>query len=324
MADVGRLAGVSPTAVSFVINGRVGEISQETRDRVLDAVRLLGYRPNRTARGLRTRRSHTIGFVAQPGPPCGGRTIAGACDEAAERGSRLVLASVGGGDELRSAVEDLLDRQVDAILLTIAGGDPPLTGHVPTVLVGCESTMDERVACVLPDERAGARTATELLLTLGHRRIAGLGGRPALWSSRERLAGYRAALAAAGVGFDPDLVRPGEPRADQGYVRTRDLMRCVPRPTALLCGGERIAVGAYLALAAAGLRVPDDVSVLGYEAGPGLAEEIRPALSTVYVPFYEMGRRAVQRLLDGATDQARDYLPCPLVCRGSVAAPGTA
>jgi LacI family transcriptional regulator len=327
MADVGRLAGVSPTAVSFVINGRVGEISEETRDRVLDAIRELGYRPNRAARGLRTRRSHTIGLVSDPvdAATTVARAVAGAHDAAAEQGSRLLLAHDPGGRGRRAAVEDLLDRQVDALLIAV-GGDRQAArasaGQVPTVLLNVAAPVPGTPA-VLPAERQGCRAATELLLGTGHRRIALLVGPPRGWPTRDRLCGHRDALAAAGLAYDPALTLPGPDRADSGYARTCRLLGVPAPPTALLCGSDRVATGAYLALAAHGLRVPRDMSVLGYDDGPGLAMELRPALSTVHLPFYEMGRWAVRQLLLAAPDtgDGRTYLPCPVVRRSSVAAP---
>ena len=327
MADVGRLAGVSPTAVSFVINGRVGEVSEETRDRVLDAVRELGYRPNRAARGLRTRRSHTIGIVSDPvdDATAVARAVAGAHDAAVEHGSRLVLAHDPGGRGLRAVVEDLLDRQVDALLVAVRGARPDdLTpvAEVPTVLLNVAEQVPGTPA-VLPAERQGCRAATELLLAAGHRRIALLVGAPRSWPIRDRLAGHREALAAAGLAYDPALTLPGVDRLDAGYARTCRLLAARPRPTALLCGTDRVAAGAYLALAAAGLRVPRDMSVVGYDDGPGLATELRPALSTVHLPFHEMCRWAVQRLLLAVPEagDGRTYLPCPLVRRASVSAP---
>jgi LacI family transcriptional regulator len=327
MADVGRLAGVSPTAVSFVINGRTGEISEETRDRVLEAVRELGYRPNRAARGLRTRRSHTIGIVSEPidHATAVAHAVAGAHDAAAEHGSRLVLAHDPGGRGLRTVVEDLLDRQVDALLVAVGGvhgTDLPPAGQVPAVLINVPAPPG--VPAVLPAERQGCRSATDLLLATGHRRIALLGGPVHSWPTRDRLAGHRAALAAAGVPFDPGLVLPGPDRLDAGYARTCRLLRTGDPPTALLCGTDRVAAGAYLALAEAGLRVPRDMSVVGYDDGPGLAAELRPALSTVHLPCYEMGRWAVERLLQPAQDGAAGHvqLPCPVINRASVAPPG--
>ncbi len=322
MADVGRLAGVSPTAVSFVINGRVGEVSDGTRDRVLDAVRALGYRPNRAARGLRTRRSHTIGVVtaALHELPCGGRTVSGAAAAAAEFGSRLMLATVARSGP-RAAVEDLLDRQVDALLLTVADA-APLCEQVPAVLVNCPPGAT-KVPTVLAAERQGARDATALLLRHGHRRIAVLDGPPGGWRTRERVAGHLAALGAAGVPHDGPLVLSTSAGADAGFAGTRYLLRRRPAPTALLCGTDRIAVGACLAVAEAGLRVPNDMSVICYEDGTDLAPQLRPALSTVHVPYEALGRRAVERLLCTTRDRAeiRTHLPCPVVSRASVCRP---
>lgn len=328
LAEVARLAGVSATAVSLVVNDRAaGEVSEETRQRVLDAVAALGYRPNRAARGLRTRRSQTIGFVTDEIAvlPAGGRTISGAHDVARRAGWMIyVVNGTRDPQVLEAAIGDLLDRQVDALVFAVVGTRraalPAVAGQVPTILVNCFTAEDE-LPCVVPDETGGGRAATETLLAAGHRRIGYAAGLPGSWATQQRLVGHQEALARADVAYDPALVRFGNFRADSGYTLARELLAAPDPPTALLCGNDRMALGAYLAVQAVGLRVPDDVSVVGYDDQEDLAPDLTPPLTTVHLPYYDMGRWAVEQLVNGglAGLRPRTYVPCPVVSRASVA-----
>jgi LacI family transcriptional regulator len=328
MADVGRLAGVSPTTVSFVINNRENSgISPQTRQLVLEAVDMLGYRPNRAAQGLRTRRTHTIGLITDrvAVTPHGGRTISGAHDVAQRHGSLLLIVN-SNSRIVRAAVDDLLDRQVDGIVFAAEGTSrmtpPEAVRQVPTVLVNCFAPGDT-TPCVLPDELRGGRDATELLLAAGHRRIAHITGARAAWATRERIKGYFAALKDAGISRNEDLVLTGRFRTDSGYELTQRLLTLKQWPTAIFCGNDRMAMGAYQALAEAGLRVPDDMSIVGYDDQEDLAAELRPPLTTLRLPYYEMGRWALEQIFAGTvpTLPPRTYLRCPVIIRGSAATP---
>jgi LacI family transcriptional regulator len=330
MVDVGRVAGVSPTTVSFVVNGRAdGGISPETQRRVLDAIELLGYRPNLAAQGLRTRRTRTIGFVSDEvavSPPAG-RTISGTHDVAKTHGTVLLTVNTTHDPRARRrAFDDLLDRQVDAIVFAVVGTKrvslPRTLTEVPTVLVNCFVAHDE-LPCILPDEAAGGRKAAEVVLREGHTRLAFLIGVPGAWATAQRLKGCRAAMRRAGVVFDERFVRAGNFKADSGYELTNQLLRERDRPTAILCGNDRMALGAYLALKEQGVRVPEDVSVVGYDDQEDLAPEIQPPLTTVGIPYYAMGHWAAEQLLHGRIDELppRTYADCPLVVRASVGPP---
>ena len=327
MADVARLAGVSPTTVSFVFNERPDSgIPEATQQRVREAVEELGYRPNRQASGLRTKRTHTIGFVTDEIAvgPFAGRTISGALDLAWGRGHLMLIVNTSRNTRvLRLAVEELLDRQVDAIVFAAVGTRsatlPAAVRHVPTVLVNCFSPRGTLPA-VLPDEIAGGQVATQELIDAGHRRIAHITGLPGSWATRKRLKGYHAALAAAGIAVEDHLVRAGDYHTDSGYERTRELLALQQPPTAIFCGNDRMALGAYFAVNEAGLRIPSDISIVGYDDQEELASALRPGLTTVLLPYYDLGRWAVQQVLSGSVPSlpARTYLPCPLVRRRSV------
>jgi LacI family transcriptional regulator len=176
---------------------------------------------------------------------------------------------------------------------------------------------------ILPNEAGGGRAAAELALTAGHRKLAFLTGMAGSWATRERLKGFRAALRAAGVATGEQAVLEGNYRADSGYELTRRLLATTPRPTAILCGNDLMALGAYLALGEAGLRIPEDISVVGYDDRADLAADLHPALSTIRLPYYEMGRHAAEAVFAGSGAQlpARTYIPCPAVPRASLAPP---
>jgi LacI family transcriptional regulator len=329
MADVGRLAGVSATTVSFVLNENSGQtISAETRRRVLDAVAELDYRPNRMARGLRTKRTATIGFVTDEiaADPFAGDTILGAHEVAWGQGSLLLVVNTTPEPQIVvDVVEDLIERRVDAIIFAVVGTRrvvvPDALRSVPAVLLNGFVDRDP-IPAVLPDDVAGGRAATAMLLDAGHRQLAYLTGPATLWPTRARLRGFRDAVRAAGLDPAEQIVKRGNDRVDSGYELTRELIAHGP-PTAILCGNDRMALGAYLALAEAGLRVPDDVSVVGYDDQMDLARDIRPSLSTIRMPYYEMGRWAAEQALSGATHALppRTLLSCPPVKRHSVGPP---
>ena len=328
--DVARLAGVSPATVSFVLNQTVGQtISEETRLRVLDAVAELDYRPNRAAQGLSQGRSATIGFVSHDADfgEFAASAIKGAHEACIRQGSLLLLVNTGGSNaQAAQLIGELLDRQADALIFAAVGTRsvvvPEAAGRVPTVLVNCFVPHDP-VPAILPDEVRGGREATKALIDLGHRDIAYLTGKPSQWATKARLRGFAEALRGAGLDPAAHTVLPGNYHADSGYELVRTLLRQSRRPpTAVMCGNDRMAVGALLALLEAGLRVPEDVSVMGYDDQFQLAAEVRPALSTVRLPYDTMGRLAAEQLAAGGpvTATGRTLVHCPVVLRDSTAA----
>lgn len=347
MADVARRAGVSRATVSFVVNDTPGQsIGAQTRQRIHDAVAALGYRPNRAAQGLRTRRSATIGFITHETPErsFADPAVTGAHDVADEFGSRLLLVTTGGcPDRLRQSVDDLIDRQVDAIILATSGTRaislPDGAWRLPFVLLNCfeghpgrpsRLTLPPRLPTLLPDEQAGGDAAARLAIDAGHRDFAFLAGKADSWATVERLAGYRLALTAAGVDPRQQRLAHGPYEIDAGHALARQLVATGPLPTVILCGNDRMAVGVLLALAQAGVRVPDDVSVIGYDDQFGLASSLRPALTTVRLPYLEMGRAAAELLLCPdrdlavpATTTGLRWLPCLPVVRDSLGPPRT-
>lgn len=326
--DVARLAGVSPATVSFVLNRTAGQtISDETRQRVLQAVAELDYRPNRAAQGLRHGRSATIGFVNHDVDfgVFAASAIKGAHEASVRHGNLLILVNTGGSNrQAAQLVGELLDRQADALILAASGTKsvvlPAGAERVPTILLNCFVPGDP-VPSILPDEVRGGQEATQALLDLGHRDIAYLTGTVSAWATKARLRGFREALRGAGLDPRDHTVLSGNYQADSGYELARRLLRRGTRPTAIMCGNDRMAVGALLALLEAGVRVPQDVSVMGYDDQFQLAAEIRPALSTVRLPYDVMGRLAAEQLAGGgpAVQTGRTLVHCPLVMRDSTA-----
>ena len=328
MADVGRDAGVSPTTVSLILNGRGSRFSDGTRERVLASVQNLKYRPNRTAQGLRTGTTDTIGFLTDEIATEGfsGPMVAAIHDLAWEKRSLLVMVNTTRNpSRLQAAVEDLVDRRVDALIFAAMGTRqvdfPTIAPQTPTLLINA-FPVSGSLPAILPDEIAGGRAAVEHVLSLGHRRIAFIAGREGAWATKMRIRGFKEGLEAAGIDPHKSPIHLGNYRIDSGYEITMRVMQAKKRPTALLMGNDQMATGAYIALARLGLRIPDDVSVVGYDDEP-LAADLAPALTTVRIPFYEMGRIAAQHTLGRTVGDlpARTFEPCTIVHRSSTNPP---
>lgn len=334
--DVAKHAGVSVTTVSHVLNETPHtRVKEETVDRVRAAAEELGYRPNRLARGLRTHASEMIGLVAEEiaATPHAGRILLGAQKRADADGLALAIINSDLQREpsvpLRS-VHAFLDRQVDGIVYATVYHDevvvPPALQGVPAVLIGARD-RDERLPSVLPDERTGAADVVGMLVEHGHRRIAFIDSAEDIPATRGRVRGYRDGMKAAGASRDARIVE-GTPDAAGGYRAAAHLLDQKDPPTALFCFDDRMAMGAYRAAAERGLRIPEDVSVVGFDDQDPLPTSMHPALTTVALPHYEMGEWAVATLTariragsPGDAPATSCLLPCPVVVRESVAAP---
>ncbi len=334
LRDVARLAGVSSATVSNVLNAVPGKrISEATKERISSAAAELNYRPNRLAQGLRTQRSHTIGFLSDniATTPYAGRMIVGAQDAAAEAGFLLLLLTSGGDPDLEDReLEALIDRQVDGVVYASMFHHivkpPSRLREQRAVLLDARTEADE-FSSVVPDEIGGARAAVEELLAHGHRRIGFLNNWEDFPAPRGRLIGYKQALEVYGIPFDPSLVVTTDPNgSDGGFEVLVPMLADHTRPTAVFCFNDRVAMGAYQAAAHLGLSIPDDLSIVGFDDQELIASNLRPGLTTMRLPHYEMGEWAVKNLLsriNGDHDEpvVHALLPCPLVRRGSVGPP---
>lgn len=320
--DVAKLAGVSRTTVSFVVNSTPNtNIPQETQERVWAAVRELGWRPNAMARGLRMQQSNLIALLSDEiaTSPHAGKVIQGAQDAAWARGKMLLVLNTGNDPNIETAAMDLmLERQVEALIYaTMYHREvvlPQRVEQLPSILLNC-FVRERSVASVVPDELQGGQTATAYLLGKGHRRIGfinEIGPLPAMFG---RLEGYQRALASYGVSFDPALIRAGTVVAPEGYRCARELLQLSERPTALFCYNDSLAMGAYDAVRELGLAIPRDVAIVGFDNHELIAAQLRPGLTTMELPHYEMGEWAVNYLLGGAQSATSEPVQHKVACR---------
>ncbi|MEO3751443.1 LacI family DNA-binding transcriptional regulator [Streptomyces sp. B6B3] len=344
MADVARAAGVSRSTASLVLSGRGRElrISQSVQQRVLEAAEELQYRPDIVSVALRTGTTRTIGFVSDTVATTrlAGDMIKGALEAARERGVMLFIGETEGEPDLESGLlQAMHDRRVDGIIFasmfTRRIRVPKALTAGPAVLLNALPARSSPLSSVVPDEVEAGRAAARVLLEAGHREGihligAGPGVRdvpPGTVAGVERITGIRDAFSQAGATVASGRVCP-DWQPEYGYEATSDLLE-KDRPRALICLNDRIALGAYQALDAAGLRVPDDVSVVSFDDHP-IATWIRPKLTTVALPHYDLGRKAVDVLFEeieehreGADRVSRTHrVPMPVRDRESVAAPG--
>jgi LacI family transcriptional regulator len=339
--DVATAAGVSVTTVSHVLNEVPhARVSPETRNKVRSAAEQLGYGPNRLAQALRRQRTGILGVAIEDvaTTPHAGRIILGADDAAKARGYNLMVvttSSPAGLESLEADFKALMDRRVDGILYTAARQRtvelPGIAAGVPCVLVGGVAEA-ANVPAVIPDEAVGARAAIQALLEAGHTRIGFINTTDDAPSARRRLQGFRAAMAEAGLDGGAAPMESGLSGAQGGYEAALRILAPEDRadiPTALFCYNDLMAMGAYRAAAELGLAIPGDLSVVGFGDQELIATSLRPSLTTVAPPYYEMGARAAGQLIDAvegtagpaATAQAPTLLDCTLVRRDSVAVP---
>ena len=306
LSDVAARAGVSNTTASYILNGRSAQmrISADTERRVRAAVEELGYRPNRSARNLRTSTTKTFGVISDlvASGQYASKMLTGASAAARASGHLLVIGETEGDPEVESLlIEEMLDRQVDGIVyVRLVHSEvtvPPLLAHRRAVLLNCVDRASSLPA-VLPDERQGGRTAADLLLeagVAGEVYVVGEDPTPEALAGVLRLDGVRSRLHEAGR--DLAGVVPCEWSVEAAHDAVHLWLMSGVQPSALVCLNDRVAMGTYQALATNGLDVPRDVAVVSFD-GSELATWLRPAVTSVALPFAELGERAVQLLLD--------------------------
>lgn len=325
MDDIARHVGLSRTTVSFVINRRADiQISDESRQRIWDAVKELGYRPDAGAQSLASSRTNLIGLITDiTTSPFGGGIIRGA-QQAAWRQGKLLLIVASEGDPVMEAAafEMLLGRRVEGVIYATLSHRqialPDSANEVPTVLVHCFDRA-RAFPSIVPDEAEGGYVGTRRLIGAGHRRIALINLDPGLPAAVGRQAGYERALAEAGIRVDPQLIVSGHATATGGFQRAAELLELEDAPTGFFCGTDRMAMGAYDAIKERGLRIPKDIGVVGYDNQEIIASFLRPPLTTVALPFDDMGAVAVRMLASMAAGVAgeRQTLAGPLIERAS-------
>lgn len=331
LRDVAETSGFSITTVSHVLNQVPGKrIHPETAERIRQVAADLGYRPNRLAQSLRSQRSNTIGFISDQiaTSPHAGQKILGAQKAAAKHGSLLLLMNSENDNDLADReIRALIDRQVDGIVYAAEHHTvltpPAALGQVPNVLLDARSD-DGSYSWVVPDEIGGVRAALTELVGAGHRRIGFVQSSIPMPATDLRLQGYREFMSAHST-FEERLVAEDCTTGPGGYRAARSLLELPSdvRPTALFCFNDRMAMGAYQAVADLDLQVGRDISIVGFDNQELISENLRPGLTTVALPHEEMGRWAVETLMGsierGGTEQPSTALmACPLVRRASV------
>ncbi|MFF3851362.1 LacI family DNA-binding transcriptional regulator [Streptomyces sp. NPDC002328] len=326
--DVAERAGVSQKTVSRVLNGE-RYVSEDVRRRVLEAAEQLGYRLNSAARALASGRTRTIGVVALGTALFGPASLLLGVERAArDAGYALTIVNTLEGDPggVGGAVRSLLERGVDGIVVSepIDEGADPFSCDVPVLVLGAPAGTGagERTLCAGVDAEALARAATEHLLDLGHLTVHHLAGPQRWFAARDRMAGWRQALEARGC--EPPAPVEGDWSAASGYAAGRELA-ARDDLTAVFAANDDMAIGLTRALTEAGLRVPEDVSVVGFDDVP-LAAYVLPPLTTVRQPFDAVARDGLRLLVraienpDAESSTARKQ-PVELVVRSSTAPP---
>ena len=325
MSDVAREAGVSLMTVSRVVNNK-GEVSEATRQRVQDVIERLGYRPSHIARGLATQRTLTLGLVVPDiANPFFSDVARGAEHEAYAEGYNVFLCNTDEDTQRELAVlASLEEKRVDGVVVCSSRLEhdklsAALAPHSAVVLVN-RRLDDAHVGTVLADDLTGGQMATRHLLQAGHRSVGFLAGPAVSYSGRERTKGYRAALVAAGLPYNPAWVRNCPPMVEGGQEAAHALLTDHPELTALFCYNDLVAVGALHACANLGRRVPEELAVVGFDDIP-LAALVTPALTTCRVTRYELGVHAMRLLLDhinGCLGECTEVvLPVELIVRAS-------
>ncbi|WP_295951607.1 LacI family DNA-binding transcriptional regulator [Rhodoferax sp.] len=348
MTDIATQAGVSQSTVSLVLNAMTGtKLSKETRQRVLRIAEELGYQlpegrkataadtapsPSMPPKDARRLILYLVDEISTSPHPV--VSVDGAKDEAWNQDTLVAVFATRSNADIESAVlaamlaNPLLAGVVYSTIFTRQTVPPAALSGVPTVLLNCyvpEGT-EPHFSSIVPSEVVGGTTATEYLVHAGHKRIGFINGEPWMDAAKERLKGYCRALSSADIAFDETLVREGDWQVTTGFDCTLSLMQNAQPPSAIFCANDLMAVGCLEALHCLGLNVPADVSVIGYD-DQEIARHTHPPLTTLVLPNYEMGRLAVELLLDEANGmphrKRRIKVEAQLVERGTVGPPPT-
>lgn len=303
--DIARMAGVSKGTVSRVINDNPQGVSEQTRRRILDVIKQVGYVPNRMAGSITSARTRTLGLII---PDIQNmffpQMVRGVEDCAVEQGYTLFLCNSDSDIyKQQQYLRAFLEKRVDGILINTCGELEDRTLHrsvcqsgIPMVLLDRKSVDFPDMPCVYVDNQEASYSGTCHLLDTGCREILFLGGPAGVYTTAERLKGYRQALREAQVPFQAAYVTYGPYSTASGYERTKDQIALHPEARAIFAGADTIAIGALRALRELGRPVPEQVSVLGFD-NIMLSADVSPALTTVAQPIYELGYRAAAKLI---------------------------
>lgn len=328
--DVASAAGVSPTTVSHALSG-TRPVGSATRAQVIDAAAALGYSPNMLAVGLRHGHSGRIALV---GDAIGrsfpmGRIVEGAQRAARSRGLPLVVSAANDESEFTRTLHTLAGHRIEGVIIASSvhrlTARPDVLGELPAVLVNASPSPDWNPPSIAPDEEEVARVAANHLLQAGHRRIAFASSAEPTRASIRRERGFQSALNDAGIDTARRLVERCSPDAAGGRTAGTRLLSTVDRPTGVFCFNDQIAMGVYQAASVLRLRVPEDCSIIGVDDLTVVSEALIPTLTTVTVPYDEMGYTAANTLFarmdrpNSCRPTACETVAVRLTRRGSVA-----
>jgi LacI family repressor for deo operon, udp, cdd, tsx, nupC, and nupG len=324
--DVASELGMSVATVSRALS-QPELLRPETRERVLSVVAKLGYRPNVLARSLRRGQTHAIVLVVPKLSPFFLEIYAGAEEAAQTAGLTVLLGNSDGKPEREEAYFDqVLSGRADGIIL-LTGVVPPAYAsgkrNLPPMVSVLERVQGNDSPVVRIDHRSASAEVTRHLIDLGHRRIAHIAGTPHAASSEYRISGYKDALVAAGLPFDPELVVEGDFSMQSGADAMERLLQLETPPTAVFAGNDEMAFGAVKTARSHGLSVPEDLSMAGFD-DQTTAAFYNPPLTTIHTPCRELGRRSTRELIEqiaGRDVPEEVVLPTQLVVRDSTAAP---
>jgi LacI family transcriptional regulator len=327
--DVAAAAGVSPGTVSKSLNG-TGQLREETRQRVHQAAKRLNFRPNHLAQSLLRGRSFTIGLISTDRYGRFSIPVLEGVEDALENARVSVFLCNGADDPDREHehVEQLLAKRVDGIIVTARRADPRpplnLRAHSVPVLYAFAQVQHAKSLCLLPDDSGGGRLAGEHLIANGRRWIGHITGPMDFEAVRHRCAGLKQALVENGLPWRIDDAMSGPWSEMWGREAVGVLLDRNPKIDAIFCGSDQIARGTVDALRDLGVRVPDDIAVVGFDNWQIIAAATRPPLTTIDMNLHELGRQAGLRLLDMIDGQKQQRgvlrLPCSLVVRESCGA----
>lgn len=327
MTDIAKLAGVSQSTVSLVLNNKGAEnISEATRERICQARETLGYRPNKLARALNGKSSGVIGFITDElvTTNFAGTIVKGAQDTAWSKHKVLMLVNL---DDRKGMAEEAIDMmagyRVESIMFAAMYHHeiilPKNLNCFPTVLINCYDRLNS-VPSVVPDEFQGAYEAAEYLIRNNHRKIAYINNKRKIPATLLREEGFRKAFVDNGIQDTEYQIIPIDLNGDSVYDETIRLLSGAHRPTAIMCYNDRCSIAVYSAAASLKLKIPDDLSVIGYDNQTVISEFIIPSLTTMQLPHYEMGEWAAKYILNNKFPYKpiREKIKPELIIRDSV------
>ena len=330
MRDVAKATGFSVNTVSRALNHKP-DVNEETRKTIVEAATKMGYRPNKLARSLRSNKTHTIGvIVADIANPYFGALVKGVEKEARKRRYSVILLNTDEDYEREcEAIQVVLEERVDGIIISPTQKETGTVKNllqlgIPFVLFG-RRFSDLKTNYVVTDDVHGGFLATEHLISLGHRRIGMINGPIHISSAKERFQGYQEALERYGLKPDQPLVTAGAVTMEDGYEVAKSLLNKNPRPTAIFAFSDFVSFGVMKAIREAGLKVPEDISVVGYDDNQFASCSETP-LTTIHIPKEELGINAAKVLKEQFVDNQpikQVELPVDLIVRQSTSACNT-